>query len=92
MHAKPPLARAAVAPAVAPAAVARRQVGKIDPSTSTVLIGMLLGNTFGFLLDTMLGSDEGLREYLWATTSGMKYALGSLATAKFGRNIVTILL
>ena len=39
----------------------------------------------------MLGSDEGLREYLWDAPTGMRYALGSLATAKFGRYIVTIL-
>ena len=67
------------------------KIGKIDPSTSTVLIGMLLGGTFGFILDTMLGSDEGLREYLWDPPSGMRYALGSLATDRFGRYIVTIL-
>ena len=67
------------------------KLGKIDPSTSTVLIGMFLGNTFGFILDTMLGSDEGLREYLWSVPSGMRYALGSLATDRFGRYIVTIL-
>ena len=40
--------------------------GRIDPATSTVLIGMFLGNTFGFMLDTMIASDEGLREYLWS--------------------------
>jgi len=37
--------------------------GKIDPSTSTVFVGMTLGGTFGFVLDNMLGSDEGFREY-----------------------------
>jgi len=67
------------------------KVGKIDPATSTVLIGMLLGNTFGFMLDTMIASDEGLREYLWSPQSGMKYALGSLASDRFGRYIVTII-
>ena len=50
------------------------KIGKIDPSTSTVLIGMLLGNTFGFLLDLMLASDEGLREYLWSPPKGMQCA------------------
>ena len=54
------------------------KIGKIDPATSTVLIGMFLGNTFGFVLDTMLASDEGLREYLWSPPAGMRYALGSL--------------
>mmetsp|Transcript_40149 Transcript_40149/g.78904 ORF Transcript_40149/g.78904 Transcript_40149/m.78904 type:complete len:415 (+) Transcript_40149:25-1269(+) len=65
--------------------------GDIDPSTSTVLIGMLLGNTWGFVLDNMLGSDEGFREYLWSSSNGMAYAIGSLGTAKFARYMVTIL-
>lgn len=65
--------------------------GRIDPSTSTVLIGMTLGNTWGFVLDNMIGSDEGFREYLWSTSGGMRYAIGSLGTAKYGRYLVTIL-
>ena len=43
------------------------------------------------MLDTMIASDEGLREYLWSPQSGMKYALGSLASDRFGRYIITIL-
>lgn len=39
----------------------------------------------------MIGSDEGLREYLWNPQDGMKYALGSLASARFGRYLITIL-
>lgn len=65
--------------------------GKIDPSTSTVLVGMTVGNTFGFVLDNMIGSDEGFREYLWSTTGGMAYAIGSLGTDRYARYIVTIL-
>lgn len=65
--------------------------GRIDPSTSTVLIGMTLGGTFGFMLDCMFGSDEGFREYLWSPMGGMRYALGSLATNRFARYLVTIL-
>jgi hypothetical protein len=65
--------------------------GKIDPATSTVLIGMTLGGTFGYILDNMLGTDEGLREYLWRPQDGMKFALGRLASDRFGRYIVTIL-
>ena len=38
--------------------------GKIDPSSSTVFIGMVLGGTWGFVLDQIFGSDEGYREYL----------------------------
>lgn len=65
--------------------------GQIDPSTSTVLIGMTLGNTFGFVLDNLLGSDEGFREYLWSAMDGMKYAVGSLGTERYARYLVTIL-
>ena len=50
---------------------------------------MFLGNTFGFILDMMIGGDEGLREYLWSPQGGMKYALGSLASDRFGRYIIT---
>ena len=38
--------------------------GLIDPSSSTVFIGMFLGGTWGFVLDQIFGSDEGYREYL----------------------------
>jgi hypothetical protein len=65
--------------------------GKIEPSTSTVFVGMLLGGTWGFILDNMLGSDEGFREYLSDPSEGMKYALGSVASARYGRYLVTIL-
>ena len=41
-----------------------------------------LGGTFGFVLDNVLGSDEGFREYLWQPQAGMKYAMGALATAR----------
>merc|ERR1719178_469693 len=63
--------------------------GKIDPSTSTVFIGMTLGGTFGFIMDNMIGSDEGFREYLWDSTRGMKYAIGTLSTARYGRYLLT---
>jgi len=65
--------------------------GKIDPSTSTVFIGMTLGGTWGFVLDNLFGSDEGFREYVWDPRSGMDYAMGSLVTERFGRYVVTIL-
>ena len=64
--------------------------GKIDPSTSTVLIGMTLGGTWGFILDNLFGADEGFREYLWNPSDGMKYAMGSLNTERFLRYMITI--
>ena len=63
---------------------------KIDQSTSTALIGVFLGNTWGFVLDNVLGSDEGYREYLWNTWDGMKYGLGSIYTVKFMRYVITL--
>ena len=54
--------------------------GLIDPSTSTVLVGMTLGGTWGFVLDNMFGTDEGFREYLWSAPDGMVYAMGCLRT------------
>ena len=65
--------------------------GWIDPSTSTVLIGMTLGGTWGFILDSIYGSDEGFREYLWSPTAGMAYAMGSIRSAKFVRYFITII-
>ena len=38
-----------------------------------------------------LPPSSGFREYLWSPPTGMAYAMGTLATAKFGRYIVTIL-
>ena len=49
------------------------KVGLIDQSTSTVFIGMTLGGTFGFLMDNMIGGDEGFREYLWSPQVGSMY-------------------
>merc|ERR1712185_557157 len=40
------------------------KLGKIDPSTSTVMIGMFLGNTFGFILDTMLATERFMRFFV----------------------------
>lgn len=63
---------------------------KIDQSTSTALIGVFLGNTWGFVLDNVLGTDEGYREYLWNSWDGMKYGLGSVYTVKFMRYVITL--
>ena len=65
--------------------------GLIDPSTSTVFIGMTLGGTWGFVLDNMFGSDEGFREYLWSPQEGMRYAMGQLRSDRYARYIITIL-
>ncbi len=65
-------------------------VGKINASTSTALIGIVLGNTWGFVLDNILGSDEGFREYMWDTWGGMKYGLGALYSVRFVRYVITL--
>ena len=62
------------------------KVGLIDPSTSTVFVGNLLGLSWGFVLDNMIGTDEGFREYLWSPNGGMLYAMGTLTTARFARS------
>ena len=36
-----------------------------------------------------VGADEGFREYLWSPEGGMKYAIGALATARYGRRRLT---
>ena len=59
--------------------------GHIDPSSSTVFIGMVLGGTWGFVLDNMFGTDEGFREYLWSPSGGMRYAMGLLVSDRFAR-------
>ena len=65
--------------------------GLIDPSTSTVLVGMTLGGTWGFVLDNMLGTDEGFREYLWSSRGGMAYSMGLIASERYARYLVTLL-
>ena len=52
---------------------------------------MVLGGTWGFVLDNMFGTDEGYREYLWSPQGGMRYAMGLLRSDRYGRYIVTIL-
>ena len=36
--------------------------GRIDPSTSTVFVGMTLGGTFGFVLDNLVPYHEPFRD------------------------------
>ena len=68
-------------------------VGKVDPSTSTALFGLLLGGTFGFLFDNSLGTDIGLKTYQNdGLSNGFNYTMGNLATSKYGRYIVTMLI
>jgi hypothetical protein len=67
-------------------------MANVDSSTSTALIGMLCGNTYGFVLDNALGSDEGFE--LWKKRSmfaATKYGLGALASDMYLRYIVTVL-
>jgi len=52
---------------------------------------MVLGGTWGFVLDNMFGSDEGFREYLWSPQEGMYYAMGQLRSDRYARYIITIL-
>tara|TARA_B100000427_G_C15481610_1_gene583282 strand:+ start:269 stop:1375 length:1107 start_codon:yes stop_codon:yes gene_type:complete len=64
----------------------------VDPSTSTALLGMVLGGTIGFIFDILLGSDNGWRITKHNKADGINYAFGTLATPKFQRYLVTLLL
>ena len=52
---------------------------------------MTVGGTWGFMLDMTFGTDEGFREYLWASHKGLQYAFGSLVSPRYARYLVTIL-
>ena len=43
------------------------------------------------MLDNLLGTDEGLREYLWSPQAGMMYAMGTLAEGMYMRYIITLI-
>jgi len=53
-------------------------------------VGITLGGAWGFVLDNLLGTDEGFREHLWSPVDGMLYAMGTLASGRFGRYIITL--
>ena len=68
---------------------------KINPATSTALVGMMMNGTVGFLLDNALGQDDGFK--IWQEQGvgpAMRYAFAQLdvtTSPKFVRYIVTIL-
>lgn len=62
----------------------------LDGATTSILLGLMFGGTYGFILDQAIGQDEG---YGQDTMGGQfRYAFGSLATAKYGRYMVTVLI
>lgn len=73
--------------------------GNVNSSTSAALIGMVVGAMIGFIADIYYGSDEGRKA---AASQGsnkklrrayaMKYAFANIATSKFARYLVTVLL
>jgi hypothetical protein len=66
---------------------------EVDSATSTALFGYLLGGTLGFIGDIMIGSDKGQRIM---SNKGIgeatRYSISSLASGKFMRFQVTVLL
>lgn len=61
----------------------------LDAATTSTLLSLIFGGTFGFILDSALGSDEGFSR---DTVGGkFKYAFGSLRSAKYARYLVTVM-
>jgi hypothetical protein len=63
----------------------------VNSATSTALIGMLCGGTFGFIMDNAMGSEVGFDMWKRNPSDAMKYGLGTLTTGMYIRYIVTIL-
>lgn len=68
-------------------------VSKVHLPTSTALLSLFLGNTVGFLMDNAMGTNQGLEKFQdEGFTSGIKNMFASLASGKYLRYIVTVLL
>jgi hypothetical protein len=68
-------------------------VSKVHLPTSTALLSLFLGNTVGFLMDNAMGTNQGLKKFQEeGFTSGIKNMFSSLASGKYLRYIVTVLL
>ena len=63
----------------------------LDGATTSILLGLMFGGTYGFILDQAIGQDEGYGQDTmgWAV-SDMR--LVHSATAKYGRYMVTVLI
>lgn len=78
-------------------------VAGIDAATSTILIGMIMGNTIGFVFDQVIASEEALQfrygdydKNETATkrnfTLSMRFAFGGLYSSKFARFFLTVII
>ena len=78
-------------------------VAGIDAATSTILIGMIMGNTIGFVFDQVIASEEALQfrygDYDENETStkrnftlSMRFAFGGLYSSKFARFFLTVII
>ena len=82
-------------------------LGQADPSTSTALIGLLLGGTCGYIADIYFGTDVGFsrfntnklenldkinEESIGPKAQAFQYAIGNLVTANYLRYIITVLM
>ena len=68
-------------------------MSKVHLPTSTALLSLFLGNTVGFLMDNAIGTNQGLKIFQEeGFTSGIKNMFSSLASGKYLRYIVTVLL
>jgi hypothetical protein len=68
-------------------------VSKVHLPTSTALLSLFLGNTVGFLMDNAVGTNQGLKKFQKeGYSSGIKNMFASLASGRYLRYIVTVLL
>jgi hypothetical protein len=66
-------------------------VADVNASTSTALIGMLCGGTYGFIMDNALGSEDGYRTWKTNVSKAMQYGLGTLGSGRYARYFITVM-
>lgn len=66
--------------------------GGAEENSLLLLYGFIFAGVLGYLGDIAIGTDEGLSSFKKGIGSGTRYVLGSLATGKFYRYIITVLL
>tara|TARA_E500000178_G_C17033511_1_gene761947 strand:- start:3472 stop:5223 length:1752 start_codon:yes stop_codon:yes gene_type:complete len=63
----------------------------VNASTSTALIGMLCGGTYGFIMDNAMGSEDGYRTWKTNVSKAMQYGLGTLGSGRYARYFITVM-
>ena len=63
---------------------------KVDPATSTALIGSIIGNMLGFMSDQVIARNDGLEIFQNNKKNAMGYMFATLATGNFFRFMITV--